>query len=488
MSLDQDSCHRALDARDPRFDGVFFVGVRSTKIYCRPICPARTTLRRNRRFFNNAAAAERSGFRPCLRCRPELAPGLARVDAVPRLAESAARRIAAGALNGHGVDELAGSLSVSARQLRRALDEELGVSPVELAQTHRLLLAKQLLTETSLPVTQVAYASGFQSLRRFNALFLERYRLNPQALRRGARARDAAPPDDVVRLSLSYRPPLAWDALLAFLGARAAPSVESVGDGVYARTIAIDGHTGVIRVSRPAVKAARKASDALPVVQLEVSPSLLPVLLAVTARVRRLFDLDAEPEKIATHLSAGGIGPLRGEIRGLRVPGAADSFELAVRAILGQQVSVKGASTLMSRFTEAFGERLVTGHPQLTHLAATAERVADATPASIAALGMPLARATTIHTIAREIARGALRIEPESDVSALTRQLVALPGIGPWTAEYIIMRAVHWPDAFPASDLVLLRSAGTSTPAQLLKAAEGWRPWRAYAAMHLWRR
>ncbi|MEO5818214.1 MAG: AlkA N-terminal domain-containing protein [Gemmatimonadaceae bacterium] len=495
MRLDQDSCTRALEARDARFDGVFFVGIRSTGIYCRPICPARATLRKNRRFFSNAAAAERAGFRPCLRCRPELAPGFARIDAVPRLAQSAARRIASGAMNGDGVDGLALSLGVSARQLRRAMHQELGVTPIELAQTHRLLLAKQLLTDTPLPIAQVAYASGFQSLRRFNALFLERYRLNPQAMRRrrvAPRHEDAMPGDvEGVRLALSYRPPLAWDALLAFLGARAAPAVESIQDGVYARTLSVGGHSGVIRVSRPRAIKARDgvvSSAALPVIHLDVSTSLLPVLLAVSARVRRLFDLAAEPEKIASHLASAGFGPLRGEARGLRVPGTADGFELVIRAILGQQVSVKGASTLMSRLTETFGAPIETDHPQLTRLAPTPERIAQATPSAIATIGLPLARATTIHTLAARIADGSLVIEPEADICALTRQLLDLPGIGPWTAEYIIMRAVHWPDAFPASDLVLRRSAGNLSPARLLRAADEWRPWRAYAAMHLWSR
>ncbi|MEP6731821.1 MAG: AlkA N-terminal domain-containing protein, partial [bacterium] len=484
---------RALEARDARFDGVFFVGIKSTGIYCRPICPARATLRKNRRFFSNAAAAERAGFRPCLRCRPELAPGFARVDAVPRLAQSAARRIAAGALNGHGVDGLALSLGVSARQLRRAMQHELGVTPIELAQTHRLLLAKQLLTDTPLPVSRVAFASGFQSLRRFNALFLERYRLSPQTMRRARvpsrAASDTTERSDSVRLTLSYRPPLAFDALLAFLGARAAPAAESIHDGVYARTLSVGEHSGVIRVSKPHPRSDRTQSGAtLPVLHLDVSASLLPVLLAVTARVRRLFDLDAEPEKIASHLTSCGFGPIRGEQRGLRVPGAADAFELAIRAILGQQVSVKGASTLMSRFTEMFGEAIVTDHPQLTRLAATAERVAQSNAASIAKIGLPLARATTIHALAVQVASGSLLIEPEADVRVLTRQLLELPGIGPWTAEYIVMRAVHWPDAFPASDLVLRRVAGNLTSAKLMRAAEQWSPWRSYAAIHLWSR
>lgn len=480
MLLDQGTLTRALESRDARFDGVFFVGIRTTGIYCRPICPARATLRKNRKFFSHAAAAERAGFRPCLRCRPELAPGLARVDAVPRIAQSAARQIAAGALNGSDVEGLASSLGVSGRQLRRAMQEEVGVSPIELAQTHRLLLAKQLLTETSLPITRVAYASGFQSLRRFNALFLDRYRLNPQTLRKRGRVADVAlEGSDAITITLAHRPPLAWDAMLAFLGARAAPAVEAVSHGVYTRSLSIGEHAGVISVAQRTDR---------PALQLTIGESLLPVLLPVVATVRRLFDLDAEPERIVEHLEAVGFGRIPKADRGLRVPGAADPFELAIRAILGQQVSVKGASTLMSRLTTEFGVSYATRLASVSHLPVSADRIAAATPARIAKIGLPLARAATIHTLARHVADGTLRIEPDADVRALTRQLLDLPGIGPWTAEYIVMRAVHWPDAFPASDLVLRRSAGNLTPAQLLHAADAWRPWRAYAAMHLWRK
>ena len=470
--LDRDACSRALEARDPRFDGVFFVGVISTGIYCRPICPARTTLPKNRRFFSNAAAAERAGFRPCLRCRPELAPGLARVDAVPRLVQAAAARIAAGALNGRDVDSLANELGVSARHLRRAMQQELGVSPIQLAQTHRLLHAKQLLTDTRLPMTAVAFASGFQSLRRFNALFRDRYGLNPDSLRRGERRG----PGDTVRLSLSYRPPLDWGALLGFLEMRATPGVELVRDNEYARTVCIGAQRGVIRVSRP------RGPRAIPVLHLDVSTSLTPVLMQVSARVRHLFDLDAEPARIDSHLSAGGLSRER---LGVRVPGAFDGFELAVRAILGQQVSVKGATTLMSRLTETFGESFDSS-VELNRLTATAERIAQSSVDDVRAIGLPSARAATIHALACAVAGGSLSIEPDRDVGELTRQLRELPGIGPWTADYIAMRAMHWPDAFPAADLVLRRNAGNLTHAQMLRAAEAWRPWRAYAAMHLW--
>ena len=323
MPLDRDACHRALEARDPKFDGVFFVGVTSTGIYCRPICPARMTLRRNRRFFSNAAAAERAGFRPCLRCRPELAPGLAQIDAVPRLVRTAASRIAAGALNGQDVDSLARDLGVTGRHLRRAMQRELGVSPIQLAQTHRLLHAKHLLTDTSLPMTTIAFASGFQSVRRFNALFRTRYDLNPNSLRGRSTSRGRAK-DDTVRLKLSYRPPLDWAALLAFLAARATPGVEVVDGDTYGRTVSIDGHVGVVRVSRPSASQAR----VLPILFLDVSAALAPVLMQVTARVRHLFDLDAEPSRIDSHLTSGGLrrgGAMR---RGVRVPGAFDGFEM----------------------------------------------------------------------------------------------------------------------------------------------------------------
>jgi AraC family transcriptional regulator, regulatory protein of adaptative response / DNA-3-methyladenine glycosylase II len=299
MLLDRESCNRAVESADVRFDGVLFVGITTTTIYCRPICPARRTLRKNRKFFSSAAAAERAGFRPCLRCRPELAPGRASVDAVPRLAEAAAQRIAAGALNGTGLDNLARDLGVSGRQLRRAMQQELGVSPIELAQTHRLLLAKQLLTETRLPMSRVADASGFQSLRRFNALFRERYRLNPERLRRrvvgsGSRLQRREKLEETARLSLSlgYRPPLAWDALLAFLAARATPGVERISSGTWSRVVRIDGRTGVIHVRQPDHGTALAGHD---VVVLEVDATQAPALMPECARVKHHIDHHADP-------------------------------------------------------------------------------------------------------------------------------------------------------------------------------------------------
>lgn len=492
MLLDRESCNRAVESADVRFDGVLFVGITTTTIYCRPICPARRTLRKNRKFFSSAAAAERAGFRPCLRCRPELAPGRASVDAVPRLAEAAAQRIAAGALNGTGLDNLARDLGVSGRQLRRAMQQELGVSPIELAQTHRLLLAKQLLTETRLPMSRVADASGFQSLRRFNALFRERYRLNPERLRRrvgrrgsGVERRQKLEEQACLTLSLGYRPPLAWDALLAFLAARATPGVERISSGTWSRVVRIDGRTGVIRVRQPDHGTALAGHD---VVVLDVDATLAPALMPLCARVKHLFDLVAEPNAIEAHLVRAGFGAIGRHARGLRVPGAWDGFELSVRAILGQQVSVAGATTLMGRLTSLYGEAIDIGDEQFTYLSPTAERLAEAGVEGIRKIGLPGARAATIHELATLVAKGELSLEPSVDVRSVVRRLMEVKGIGAWTAEYIAMRALHWPDAFPASDLVLRRAAGNLTTVQLTKAAERWRPWRSYAAMHLWRR
>ena len=489
MLLDRESCNRAVESADARFDGVFFVGVATTSIYCRPICPARRTLRKNRRYFSSAAAAERAGYRPCLRCRPELAPGRARIDAVPRLAEAAAQRIASGALNGHGLDRLARELGVSGRQLRRAMQQELGVSPIELAQTHRLLLAKQLLTETRLPMSRVADASGFQSVRRFNALFRDRYRLNPESLRRRANGSTASSNGKTrepnLRLTLAYRPPLAWKALLAFLSARATPGVERVENETWSRTVRVDGRTGVIRVREPARGSTEANHD---VIVLEADAVLAPALMALCARVKHLFDLVAEPNAIEAHLVRAGFGPISRPARGLRVPGAFDAFELAVRAILGQQVSVAGASTLMGRLTSAFGEALPEPVEGFTHLAPTADRLAEAGSVAIRGIGLPMARAETIHELSQRVATGELSLSADADVKSLTTSLTTIRGIGPWTAEYIAMRALHWPDAFPASDLVLRRAAGNLTTARLKRLAESWRPWRSYAAMHLWHR
>ncbi len=476
MTIDDETCYRALAARDRRFDGLFFVGITTTRIYCRPICPARTAGRDRCRFFADAAAAERAGFRPCLRCRPELAPGQAPVDAIGRIARIAAARIEAGALNdGGSVERLAGELGLSARHLRRAVGSEFGVSPIELAQTRRLLLAKQLLTETELPISRVAFASGFESVRRFNGLFRSHYRLTPGDLRRSrARSRD----HDVLRLTLAYRPPLAWDALIGFLSGRTTAGVERVDGRAYLRTAAVGAWRGWLRV---------EPIDGREALAVELAPSLLPALADVLARVKDLFDLAARPDAIAAHLRGDSV--MAGAVArrpGLRVPGAFDGFELTVRAILGQRISVRAATTLAGRLAARFGEPIETPFAGLDRLGPTAERLADADPRELAALGIAAPRATAIVAIARAAASGRLELRPGKDPEAAIDDLRRYPGLGDWTSHYIAMRALRWPDAFPAGDLGLLRAAGIDSPRRLRDAAEAWRPWRSYAAMYLW--
>jgi AraC family transcriptional regulator of adaptative response / DNA-3-methyladenine glycosylase II len=480
MVLDDDACYRAVLARDVRFDGVFFTGVKSTGIYCRPVCTAKTPGRDRCRFFTSAALAEQAGFRPCLKCRPELAPGHAPVDIVRTIARAAAARIEAGALagpqkSGGSLEDLAASLGLSSRQLRRAVRQELGVSPVELAQTSRLLLAKRLIAETQLPMVQVAFAAGFESVRRFNALFRSHYRLTPSELRR---AKAPALDGDRLRLVLAYRPPLAWDAMLRFLAARAIAGVECVSEGAYLRTVGVGEHRGWLKVAPVADRH---------LLAVELSTALAPALPQILARLRNLFDLDARPDVIAGHLALDPL--LRTSVKrqpGLRVPGAFDGFELGLRAIVGQQVSVRGASTLAGRIAERFGEAIETPLPCLNRLTPSAESIAAARSTTLAGLGLPAARVEGLRNLARVVARGALDLEPGIDPTAIVARLVELPGIGPWTAEYIAMRALRWPDALPAGDLGLLKAARLQSARALEQVAEKWRPWRAYGAMHLW--
>jgi AraC family transcriptional regulator of adaptative response / DNA-3-methyladenine glycosylase II len=498
--LDPRLSYRALQSRDARFDGRFFVGVTSTRIYCRPICPATTPREDRCRFFASAAAAERRGFRPCLRCRPELAPGdggtltgaPASVDAVATLARTAAARITAGALDGGTVAELAAALGVSDRHLRRAVDRELGASPSELAQTRRLLTAKQLLTDTSLSMTRVAQAAGFSSLRRFNALFQQRYRLAPSALRRsmqGAVDASALASGESITLTVAYRPPYDWEAMLGYFALRATAGVEWVTTTAYWRTISLGGVIGAVRIG-PSDGARRRQA-----LQITLTASLLPVLVPLLARLRRLLDLDGEPQTIAAHLAQDAmIGRSINRRPGLRVPGAFDGTELAVRTVLGQQVSVRGANTLAARLVQQLATPLPPAlrsqlPEALTHLSVSAAQLVAAGAEQVAAIGMPRARATALVGIADAVQRGGL---PElvdgwsADPEATIRRLRALPGIGDWTAHYIAMRALRWPDAFPDGDLVLRQSAGGVTARQLRALAESWRPWRAYAAQHLW--
>ncbi len=476
MKMDTETCYRALAARDARFDGVFFVGVTTTRIYCRPICSARTPGRDRCRFFASAATAEHAGFRPCLRCRPELAPGHAPVDALGRTARLAAARIEAGALNDDGnLEALARELDLSTRQLRRAIRQEFGVSPVELAQTRRLLLAKQLLTETKLPMIDVALASGFASLRRFNALFRSHYAMTPSRIRRTAGVSSGR---DSLVLTLAYRPPLAWATMLRFLAGRATMGVEAVVEHQYLRTMRIGETRGWVKVelsTRP---------NALAV---EISTSLAAVLPALLPRLRCLFDLDARPDVIAAHLrSDPRLARAAERLPGLRVPGTVDGFEMAVRAILGQRISVAGATTLAGRLASRFGEPMETPFPVLHQLGAAPERLAAADVVEIASLGIASARARAIVELARAVVERRIELVPGADPDLTIQQLIMLPGCGDWTAQYIAMRALRWPDAFPAADLGLLRATGLRSARALRQLAEAWRPWRSYAAFTLW--
>jgi AraC family transcriptional regulator of adaptative response / DNA-3-methyladenine glycosylase II len=474
-TLDARTCYQALRARAPRFDGVFFVGVATTGVYCRPVCSARTPRSDRCSFYRTAAEAERAGFRACLRCRPELAPGSAPVDSVPRLVATAVSRIEAGFLNEASIEELAHELGVTSRHLRRAMEAELGVSPVELAQSRRLAMAKQLLQDTALPVAEVAFASGFQSVRRFNSLFQARFARPPSALRRT----DAAvPPSRSLVLRLDYRPPLDWDTLLHFLRGRAIPGVEHVGESDYRRTVRLGGKTGWV-----IVRHARQR----PALLAEISLSLAEVLMPVASQLRALFDLDAQPAVIAECLQRDEL--LAGLVRarpGLRVPGAFDPFELTLRAILGQQVSVQGATTLSGRLVARFGEALDSPFPELSRLFPSVEPLAAASEQEVAALGLPLARARSILAVTRALASGSLKLDRHADVEPAMAALDAMPGFGPWTVNYVAMRALRWPDAFPAGDLGIRKALGGLTEKAASTRAESWRPWRAYAAMHLW--
>jgi AraC family transcriptional regulator, regulatory protein of adaptative response / DNA-3-methyladenine glycosylase II len=475
MELKADQCYQAVLTRDARFDGRFFVAVKTTGIYCRPICRVKTPMRKNCCFFAYAAGAEAAGYRPCKRCRPELAPGNSPMEVSSQVARATAHYIRQDFLAEHSLEELAGRLGITDRQMRRVFRDEFGVSPVEFWQTQRLLLAKQLLTDSRMPVTAVALASGFGSLRRFNSLLKARYRLTPSELRRQMKG-EAAGNFGEFEFRLGYRPPLDWERMLAFLEKRAIPNVEAVRDGVYFRTVSMrrqqETHTGYVQVAR---------DETEPMLQVRMSDGLLPVCAVVLERVRRLFDLHADPEAIEAVL-----GELAQERRGLRVPGCFDGFEMAVRAILGQQITVAGARTLAGRVALRFGRKLETGIDGLTHLFPTAEWLASASVDEIGSLGITGKRAGTLIALAKAIAEGRLILEPGGGVEETLEGLCAIPGVGEWTAQYVAMRALSWPDAFPHSDLGIRMALGESNRKKILEIAEKWRPWRAYAAMHLW--
>lgn len=470
MNLDTDVCYQALTARDSRFDGIFFVGVKSTGIYCRTVCTAKTPLKKNCTFYSSAAASEKAGYRPCLRCRPELAPGNAPVDSAGRLALLAFNCIEEAALTGKSQEHLAKSMGISARHLRRVVESGYGVSPSELAITQKLLFAKRLLVDTGLPVTEVAFASGFSSLRRFNALFRERYHLKPTELRKEQKTEIR---QESLICEVSYRPPFDWNSLLLFLSKRLFVGVEQIHANRYWRTVRLGEHRGWLSVGLSGKKN---------MLDLEVSLSLAPVLGQIICRIKNLFDLRADPLIIEKHL-----GVLAEPFSGLRVAGAFDGFELAVRAILGQQISIGAASTLAQRLTRRFCEKLENPIHDLVFYGPDPECLAKANPDELVELGVSELRAKSIILLANEMAAGQLKLLPGVDVEDAVQRLEQIPGIGSWTSQYIAMRALSWPDAFPHTDLGIQKALSQASANKVLKLSESWCPWRAYAAMHLWK-
>jgi len=479
--LDPQVCYRALATRDARFDGRLFVGVTSTGIYCRPICPARAAKLENCRFFSSAAGAQDAGFRPCLRCRPESAPELALWRGTSNTVNRGLALIADGALDGDAsVDALAARLGIGERQLRRLFEQHLGVSPIAVAQTRRVLFAKQLIHDSRLPMAEIALAAGFGSVRRFNETFHQLFQRPPSALRRKAIV--ALPEGSVaatgVTVRLRYRPPYDWAAMLGYLRARAIDGVERVDGERYTRSIAHDGAVGTVEIAHVA------ARDSLAVTIRFPSVRALP---AIIARIRRVCDLGADVASIGAHLAKDRLlAPLIAKRPGLRVPGAWDGFELAVRAVLGQQVTLEAGRRLTVQLVHACGG-VVRGAP-VTRVFPTAAQVAAA---DLSVLGMPGARRATLVAIAEAAIAEPRLFEPLATIDDTVARLCAIRGVGPWTAHYIALRAAREPDAFPSSDIGLLRGATDRkgvrpSPASLEARAERWRPWRAYAAQHLW--
>jgi AraC family transcriptional regulator of adaptative response / DNA-3-methyladenine glycosylase II len=483
MVLDRDICYRAVRARDRRFDGRFFTGVTSIGVYCRPVCPARTPRREHCTFFACAAAAEEAGFRPCRRCRPESAPGTPVWEGTSTTVQRALRLIDEGALDGDSVDRLAERLGVGGRHLRRLFALHLGATPRAVARTRRIHFARRLIVETDLPLGRVALAAGFGCVRRFNAALRDALGCAPSALRRrGAGVAGAGPAGrgDAVALQLAFRPPLAWETLLGYLAARAVPGLERIdrSRGEYRRLVRTPGGSGTIAVRL-------RDRDVL---ELRVDSGLAGSLLDLVRSARALFDLDADPGAVARTLSADPLlGPLVARRPGLRVPGTWDRWELAVRAILGQQVSVAGARTLAGRLVARFGTA-VERDDGLWHLFPEPERLVDA---DLRAVGIPVARQEALRGCARAWLAEPL-LESAATADEAVSRLAALPGIGPWTAGYIALRALRDPDALPAADLGLRRALAVDfggrrpTPREVVARAERWRPWRGYAVLHLW--
>jgi AraC family transcriptional regulator of adaptative response / DNA-3-methyladenine glycosylase II len=479
MDLDHSACYRAICARDARFDGRFFTGVKTTRIYCRPVCTARTPRPENVTFYPTAAAAQGAGFHPCLLCRPETAPNLGAWRGTSNTVSRALAMIELGALDAAGVDGLAGRLGMGERQLRRLFRQHLGASPITFAQTHRFLLAKQLIHETRLPMAEVAFAAGFGSVRRFNETFLALFGRAPSDLRAANGPDVSAGPRGEIDLLLRYHPPYDWASTLAFLRRRAIPGIEVVTADRYARSVQLDDVQGTVAV-QPADGNALRATLRFP---------KLSALPAIIARLRRVFDLAADPPAIAAHLGKDPVLAALVKARpGLRVPGAWDGFELAMRAVLGQQITVSAAVRLAGRLVATHGERLTEPDGDLTHVFPRPEAL---TAADLTSLGMPRSRAAALSAVAAAAVADVHLFDATRGLDDAVRRLRSIRGIGEWTAQYIALRQLREPDAFPAADIGLMRAMTAQegraySASELLNRANAWRPWRAYAAQHLW--
>lgn len=486
--MDFDACYRAATSRDRRFDGVFFTAVLTTGIYCRPSCPAVSPKRCNVRYYRTAAAAQEAGFRACKRCRPDASPGSPEWNLRADLVGRAMRLIADGVVDREGVAGIAARVGYSTRQLHRQLLQEVGAGPLALARSQRTRTARMLLEGTSLPMTEVAFAAGFSSIRQFNATIHDVFASTPTEIRTLAErrhSREVQPGPDTIRLRLPHRPPLDLQGLFAFLGTRAIPGVEELRDGVYRRVLSLAHGTAIVSLS--AANSAGKGTEGSHVI-CDLQLTDLHDLASAVERCRRLLDLDADPAAV---LHVLGEDPLLADIvacsPGRRLPGHVDGEELAVRAVLGQQVSVQGARTIAGRLVARYGKPLAQPIGSLTHAFPTAAALAAADPRDFP---MPNGRRRALMGLTQALASGNLRLDPGVDRDAAEHALLSLDGIGPWTASYIRMRALGDPDAFLPTDLgvrhALLQLGAAADPRSAMRLAESWRPYRAYALQHLW--
>ncbi len=489
--LDHDICYRAVQSRDARFDGMFFTAVRTTGIYCRPSCGARTPLRDHVHFYPTAAAAQQAGYRACKRCRPDATPNSPEWNSRSDVVGRAMRLIADGVVDREGVAGLAKRLSYSPRQVNRQLLAELGAGPQALARAQRSRTARILLETTARPMTDVAFAAGFRSVRQFNETIRAVYALTPSAVRSRVHPRTAAPQGpsaDVIRLRLPYRPPLDFRGLLEFLAARAIPGVEECTSDTYRRVLALPHQLAVVSLQAPQRSLQTTPSVRSPYIDCAIRLQDLRDLTAAVQRCRRLLDLDSDPQAVAAVLMGDArLAPLVAANPGRRVVGHVDEHELAVRAVLGQQVSIAAARSLAGKLSVRYGEALPAADGTLTHAFPTAAALAAAAPLD---LPMPNARRQALGALIAALAEGRIRLDAGADRDAVSAQLEELPGIGPWTVAYIRMRSLSDPDAFLATDLGLRQAmAKLGLPTgrkEVLALADKWRPWRAYAQQYLW--